>query len=80
MPTFPPSAFLESTCLNDLTQHEKACLPSQAGAQEGKGKGKFSPPQANEGNSGQTVGPAWFRVGEDPWLSCDLGHPGSNPG
>ena len=33
---FPPSAFLESICLNDLTQNEKACLPNQTGAQEGK--------------------------------------------
>lgn len=42
---FPPSAFLESVCLNDLTQNEKACLLNQTGAQEDKGK--FSPPQAN---------------------------------
>lgn len=37
VPEFPPSAFLESACLNDLTQNEKVRLPRRSPRRAGVG-------------------------------------------
>lgn len=48
VPEFLPSAFLESACLNDLTQNEKAHLPNQTGAPRGQGQVFSSSSQLRE--------------------------------
>lgn len=71
-PGFLPSAFLESACLHDLIQNEKADLPNQMGAPGGEGQVFSSSSQLREIRT--DCGPASFRFDEIPGLGVHQGY------
>lgn len=76
------SAFLESSCLNNLTQNSTPSSPTRKELQDRREQ-VFSSSQLRDSwtsldrqleQPGQTVGPA--RFAEDPWLGGPSGTPG----